>query len=107
MEKLACFLINKRDLAEKYMKFFKGKEELFFAEPKNCFSNYWLNAILLKNRKERNEFLTYMNDSGVMTRPIWQLMNQLPMFKNCQHGDLSNAEYFEERVVNLPSSVRM
>ena len=107
MEQLANFLINKRDLAQKYMEFFKDNEELFFAAPKNCSSNYWLNVILLKNRKDRDEFLTYTNDSGVMTRPAWQLMNQLPMFKNCQRGDVSNAEYFEERVVNLPSSVRL
>jgi len=89
------------------MEFFKDKEQIFFVEPKNCSSNYWLNAILLKNKSERDEFLVYTNDNGVMTRPIWQLMNQLPMFKNYQHGNLSNAKYFEERVVNIPSSVRM
>jgi len=107
MEQLAEFVINKRDLAQKYMEFFKDKEQIFFGEPKDCMSNYWLNAILLKDRTERDKFLAYTNDNGVMTRPIWQLMNQLPMFKNCQHGDVSNAEYFEERVVNIPSSVRM
>jgi len=107
MEQLTNFLINKRDLTQKYMEFFKDKEQIFFVEPKNCSSNYWLNAILLKNQSERDEFLAYTNDNGVMTRPIWQLMNQLPMFKNYQHGNLSNAKYFEERVVNIPSSVRM
>jgi len=47
------------------------------------------------------------DDNGAMTRPVWQLMNRLPMFESCQHGDLNNAEWFEERVVNLPSSVRV
>ncbi len=107
MEQLPDFIANKRDLAQKYINFFSDKNVDFFAEPKDCSSNYWLNAVMLENREERNKFLTYTNDNGVMTRPIWQLMNRLPMFKDCQHGDLSNAEWFEERVVNIPSSVRL
>ena len=107
MEKISEFVASKRDLAKKYEDFFRNKMIDFFVEPKNCSSNYWLNAIMLKNREERNNFLAFTNDNGVMTRPIWQLMNRLSMFKSCQYGDLSNAEWFEERVVNLPSSVRM
>ncbi|MCL2651781.1 MAG: LegC family aminotransferase [Candidatus Azobacteroides sp.] len=107
MEKINEFVANKRELAQKYNAFFKDKEQDFFVEPNGCSSNYWLNVIILKNREERDNFLTCTNDNGVTTRPVWQLMNRLPMFKNCQHGDLSNAEWFEERVVNLPSSVRL
>jgi perosamine synthetase len=40
-----------------------------------------------------------------MTRPIWTLMNKLPMFKEAERGNLTNAEWLEERVVNIPSSV--
>jgi len=29
------------------------------------------------------------------------------MFRKCQCGDLSNAEWMEECVVNLPSSVQL
>jgi aminotransferase in exopolysaccharide biosynthesis len=105
MEQLPLFLASKRDLAEKYCSFFKNKGIDFFTEPKDCSSNYWLNVVLLNNREERDAFLTETNDNGVMTRPIWQLMNRLPMFQDCQCGDLSNAEWFEERVVNIPSGV--
>ena len=107
MEKIIEFVANKRNLAQKYSDFFEDKDMDFFVEPKDCCSNYWLNVVVLKNKEERDEFLTCTNDNGVMTRPVWQLMNRLPMFKNCQCGDLSNAEWFEERVVNLPSSVRL
>ncbi|MDR1756465.1 MAG: LegC family aminotransferase [Culturomica sp.] len=107
MEKINEFVADKRDLAQRYIDFFKDKDMDFFVEPKECSSNYWLNVVILKNREERDHFLTETNDSGVMTRPIWQLMNRLPMFKACQRGDLSNAEWFEERVVNLPSSIRL
>ena len=51
------------------------------------------------------EFLQFTNKNGVMTRPIWKLMNELQMFKDCQKDDLKNAKYLEERVVNIPSSV--
>jgi dTDP-4-amino-4,6-dideoxygalactose transaminase len=56
--------------------------------------------------KTRDEFLKVTNDAGIMTRPIWQLMNRLEMFKSCQAGDLTNAYWLEERIVNIPSGVR-
>jgi dTDP-4-amino-4,6-dideoxygalactose transaminase len=61
--------------------------------------------VFLQDKEQRNEFLTYTNDNGVMTRPAWQLMHRLPMFSNCQHDGLKNSEWIEERLVNVPSSV--
>jgi aminotransferase in exopolysaccharide biosynthesis len=105
MESLPKFLEKKRQLAKRYETFFFDTEYTFFSEPKDSQSNYWLNVILAKNKKQRNELLTYTNDNGVMTRPIWQLMNELNMFRHCQCGNLDNAKWFEERVINIPSSV--
>jgi len=45
------------------------------------------------------------NSKVIMTRPIWTLMNKLTMFKNAQCGELTNSEWLEQRVVNIPSSV--
>ena len=61
---------------------------------------------MLEDRKERDAFLTYTNDNGVMTRPIWTLMNELEMFKTCKCGKLENAKYIGDRLVNIPSGVR-
>ncbi|MGA9292736.1 MAG: hypothetical protein WBV81_09080, partial [Ignavibacteriaceae bacterium] len=69
-------------------------------------SNYWLNVIILNDRKERNEFLEYTIENKIMTRPIWRLMNKLAMYKNCQTGNLDNSLYLEDRVVNIPSNYR-
>jgi len=104
MESLPKFIQLKRELAEKYRAFFDGSHYKFFTEPEGCCSNYWLNAIVAKDRAQRDELLTCTNDNGVMTRPIWRLMNELPMFQNCRCGNLENAKWFEERVVNIPSS---
>ncbi|CAM1341392.1 LegC family aminotransferase [Tenacibaculum amylolyticum] len=107
LERLDFFLENKRELASKYSTFFKGSEVSFFEEREEEQCNFWLNAILLKDRKERDLFLEESNKAGVMTRPIWQLMNKLPMYKENVKGPLTNAEWLEDRVVNIPSSVRL
>jgi perosamine synthetase len=107
MENLPSFIENKRELATMYIDFFKQKGIQFIHEPKNSTSNYWLNAILFKDKKERDEFLDYSNNNGVMTRPVWHLMNDLKMFENCQTTDLTNSIYLSERLVNIPSSVRI
>ena len=90
-----------------YQKFFEDSEINFIAEPVDSQSNYWLNAILLKNKDERDYFLKSTNDAGVMTRPIWQLMTSLQMYKACQQDSLLNAHWLESRVVNIPSGVRL
>ena len=106
LEQLDGFLVNKRATAEAYKAYFEKQGIAFFAERENEKCNYWLNAIILKDKEERNAFLTEANAQGVMSRPIWQLMNRLPMFANSERGNLSNAEWLEARVVNIPSGVR-
>jgi perosamine synthetase len=106
LENINDFIEKKRDLAEEYSLFFKDRDINFVSEPPNSESNYWLNSILLKDRNERDAFLTISNLNNVMTRPIWTLMNKLEMFKDCIVGNLENAMYIEERLVNIPSSVR-
>ena len=106
LEQLDFFLENKRNLAKKYETFFKGKGIKFRKETPNTKANYWLMCVELKDKKERDLFLKSTNDTGVMTRPIWQLMFRLPMYKDCQKDDQKNALYLEQRIVNIPSSVR-
>jgi len=106
MEQLPAIIESKRKLAEKYIGFFDDFDEIsYITEPGNSKSNYWLNAIILKDRKTRDLFLEYTNDNGIMTRPIWELMNRLPMFKDCQVENIENSEFFADRVVNIPSSI--
>lgn len=105
LEQIEKFLVAKRGLANAYKIFFTGIGIKFVVEPENSTSNYWLNAILLKDRQERNDFLEYTNKKGIMTRPAWELMNRLPMFKKALCGDLSNAEWIADRLVNISSSM--
>lgn len=107
LEHLEEFVLNKRETAEKYHAFFATIDDMdYFVEPENCRSNYWLNTILLKDRQAQQDFLQYTNAHGVMTRPAWQLMNRLEMFKGCETDGLKQTQWLEERIVNIPSSVR-
>jgi perosamine synthetase len=107
LEQLNYFLSNKRELAKLYNDFFTGKGIKFIIEPPLSKSNYWLCAVRLPDKKTRDEFLKYSNDNGVMTRPVWVLMNKLKMFVNAVCGDLNNAKILEDTLVNIPSSVRI
>ena len=107
LEQLNNFISKKRELAHKYKTFFTNLNITFVNEIENAKANYWLNCILLKNKSERDNFLKYSNENGVMTRPVWALMNKLPMFANCQTSGLEVSEFIEDRLVNIPSSVRL
>jgi len=106
MESLPAFVENKRQIADEYRKFFKGINVRFVDESPNTKSNFWLNAIELENKEERGAFLEFSNNNGIMTRPIWKLMTSLPAFTNTFSMPMPNADYYVERIVNLPSSVR-
>jgi len=106
MEKINEILSSKREIAREYSKFFKTSTSIsHITEPSNSRSNFWLNAILFPSIEERDDFLKFSNEKDVMTRPIWKLLNKMEMFKDCQCGDLSNSEFLEDRIVNIPSSV--
>jgi len=104
LEQLNQFLKSKRAIAEKYELFFNNTDVKFVTEPEFASSNYWLNCILLPDKKERDIFLKYMTENGIMARPAWQLMNKLSMFTNCQTDALINAQNIAETLVSVPSS---
>ena len=106
LEQLDLFLENKRELARDYATFFTKEGIKFRTETEGTKANYWLMCLELENKKERDLFLKETNESKVMTRPIWQLMHRLPMYKNCLKDEQKNALFLEDRIINIPSSVR-
>lgn len=107
LEQLDSFLENKRQLANDYAGFFETQEITFRKELQNTKANYWLMCVELENLNERNAFLKVTNEAKTMTRPIWQLMYRLPMYKHCYRDAQKIAEFLEERIVNIPSSVTL
>lgn len=108
LENIDRYVADKRETAAIYADFFKNIPDItFFTEPEDCRSNYWLNVVMLKDKAKQQEFLEYTNDHGVMTRPVWELMNRLEMFRHCETDGLKNTEWLADRIVNIPSSVRL
>lgn len=105
VEKLQDFIASKRDISNKWKTFFNNYDVDFVESVPPNRSNYWLNTILMESLEERNEFLNYTNKNNVMTRPIWTLMSELEMYKECQNDGLIQSKLLSERIVNIPSSV--
>lgn len=106
MEVLESFLADKRQMADEYAALFADLGVKFRREIPETKANYWLMCVELNDKADRESFLKHTNENGVMTRPIWNLMYRLPMYEHYQRDSQSNAEFLEERIVNIPSSVR-
>ena len=107
LEQLDVFVKNKRETANQYQSFCTKNKLDFISEPAHARSNYWLNALLLADKKEQIAFLEFANAQGVMSRPVWTLLNELPMFKDCFVMPLVNSKWLADRLVNIPSGVRL
>lgn len=109
MEMLEEYRSAKAKVYAQYHEFFNGTDSQMNLMPipeSTSQWNYWLMSVMLENREQRDAFLKETNEQGVMTRPIWQLMYRLPMYAHCQRDSQQNAEFLEERIVNIPSSAR-
>lgn len=110
MEQLPTFIHSKRKLAQAYQEAFRSVKEVdFLHEPEHAKSNYWLNALILKESYAylREEILAYTNHAGIMTRPVWTLLSKLPMYRDCPSMNLSQSEQLEQTIINIPSSAKL
>jgi perosamine synthetase len=106
MENLETYLVEKRELADKYKSLFRKIDIDFFEEKANSTTNYWLNAIFANDKNHRDQLLEGLNAKGIMSRPAWKPLNELSPYKDCQSSQLTNVKWFTERIINIPSSAR-
>jgi len=105
LEKMPMFIDHKRKLAVKYKEWLSNLDGVYmFKEPKNSKSNYWLQTLLLEENYNRDEVLAFLNEKGVMSRPIWTPMHELTMFRDCPISDLSVTKQLNQCVINVPST---
>jgi perosamine synthetase len=110
LERLPSLLERKRKLATRYRDVFANVDGLtIMNEPAYAKSNYWLNNLILDNStcSERDAILLATNDLGIQTRPTWELLSKLPMYRQFPRMPLSQAINLERRIVSLPSSPKL
>jgi aminotransferase in exopolysaccharide biosynthesis len=106
LERLPHFIEFKRALAKSYDKSFQATSIEFILEPANTESNYWLNAVLASSLQERDDWLEKTNAIGIMTRPVWEPMHELPMYCDDLRDDLAITIEMASRIINIPSGVQ-
>lgn len=109
-ENLKAILQSKKTVSEGYRLFFNKNPHLditYVQGSSSRQSNNWLNTVIAKSKSERDVLLKELNENGIQARPAWNLINNLPMYKNYLCEPIPNAEYLQDRIVNLPSSARL
>ncbi len=110
LERIGTFLDAKRELARRYAQAFESLDgATFFVERPGTRANYWLQTLILSPEAaaQRDEVLKATNTAGLMSRPAWELLSSLPMYRECPSAPTPVAEDLARRIVNLPSSPQL
>ena len=107
LSKLDSFIACKRQLTSRYLDAFKDLDEVsIFQEPSDCSSNYWLQTLVLKkpNQTVRDSLLGHLNSVGLVARPVWNLLHELPMYLSKPKSPTPVSELIRDSCINIPSS---
>lgn len=108
-EQLPTFIEKKRSNFTKYELALEGLKGARLFKPNDALgSNYWFYALVLDENlsSSKQSILRDLIEKGVEARPIWELMENLPAFKQAQKGsDMSMSRDIHQRVLNIPCSV--
>ena len=114
MEDLDRRLDAKLLLAKSYEEAFADLEGVeLVTEPTDCRSNQWLVSLRFTAddpfiaQSARLQLLERAHSVGLLLRPIWTPLHQLPMYEACPAGSLAVAENQAPRLLNLPSSPQL
>lgn len=105
MEKLEEYIKIKRRNAALYRDMLNGLYEIeFLWEMPWAKSNFWFYTIKVP-AKDKDPIIKRMISKGIQVRPVWKLINRLPMYKKNLTYRLENAPKVYDTCVNLPCSV--
>lgn len=109
MESLEKFVAVKHRNYDFYMENIHGKNGLEILSFRDDIrSNKWFYSVLLKDcAQSTDDILQGMSEDKIQTRPIWALISDLEPYKDCQRTDLSRANYYFKRVVNIPCTTNL
>lgn len=110
LQKINKFIEKKRKIAKIYDIAFSGLD--FIKIPKEApqtFNTFWLYTIRIEKNSKINRFdlMRKLEKKKIQTRPLWQPMHLLKIFKDCYSVDCKNAENWKDKAISLPCSVSL
>jgi perosamine synthetase len=110
LEQMPRFVAAKRALAARYIDAFAAVPGVHvLREPKGSESNYWLVTLLADTPDAvwLNATLQALHDAGLLCRPLWTPLHQLPMYTDCPRSALAITENLAARIISLPSGAKL
>ena len=114
LEDLERRLEAKGQLVQQYEKAFSKIEGIeLVKEPAGCKSNHWLVSLRFTAEDQsiaeaqRLKLLEDAHAAGVLVRPVWTPLNELPMYVDSPAGSLTVTTDQAPRLINLPSSPQL
>lgn len=105
LQKLPMFIDQKRQLTLVYEDLIKSIDGVtLFKEQIHAKGNYWLQTLILEESLSRDSILEFLNENGVMSRPIWTPMDELVQFQQMPKADLTVTKRLKNSLINIPST---
>lgn len=101
LERIEDILVNKRNLAENYIKSLEGLPVEYHKELGNVKHSYWMFTILVESENLRSNLRKFLFENGIETRPTFHPVHTMPMYDTGQKFKV--AEDLGRRGINLPS----
>jgi perosamine synthetase len=107
MERVEEFVQKKRANLALYDHLLSSSSKFYMhKEPAYCFSNYWMYSLVIRKGFDLSvsDVIDRLKKENIQARPVWKLMNTLPMFQNFQSYECEVSYEIRKSVVNIPCS---
>ncbi len=104
-DKLKQIIKIKRDISIIYKNiFWKFKNFKFLDESNNAKSNFWLNTIIIKDKKiNKKKLIQHFHKNKIFVRPVWKPLHTLKHLKNFPKMKLNSTINIYQNSICLPS----
>lgn len=111
MEELKEFIIRKTKNYEYYCSALGecGKGYILPFREGTC-PNYWFYSFVLCSEQVPDnvrDIVHRLQEQGIQTRPVWGLIHEQKPYANCTAYEIETANYYSERILNLPCSTQL
>lgn len=72
--------------------------------------NYWFYSLYVDEKEygcTRDQLLIKLEENGIITRPIWDLIHRQKPYENEEHYRIEKALHFVEHILNIPCSTSL